>query len=426
MNKEMNPEVKVGDRIVSIHMDGENKNVPIGTEGTVVGVSETPFGKNIQVNWDNGSKLDLLDDVDVWVLSDTESIQETQHKKMTLMLERVESELEQELSMIMPNVAPIPKTKKQSAIVVSKIIEKDFGKSFVPFESIDLESKLIRPIDKIRFFEYYKTFLSEKESRGFGFEGMIAGLYGGDVIEGKNKEDVKFPDGKFYSIKLVGNDEERYDTGSVREGFEAVRSIMDSHEVNITPFKVPADLFESDDENLLKYKRLTLDISFVPASSRGNINALGWIFAIANPNFEIEGYILTNQQVKELLMNPTNVLRGKTQNSLGLRNSSIRSVGEQFIIKFPQMNESELKKFRYVSDRGLQTDKIAELFGEYKQKIRHDVLDYISKNPDKFLGKVIDLYRDRVMDLLLKKGELEDVESGVNEQTIKYKFLEKK
>ena len=84
-----------------------------------------------------------------------------------------------------------------------------------------------------------------------------------------------------------------------------------------------------------------------------------------------------------------------------------------------------MKKFRYVADRGLQTDKIAELFGEYKQKIRHDVLDYISKNPDKFLGKVIDLYRDRVMDLLLKKGGIEDVESGVNEQTIKYKFLKK-
>ena len=63
-----NPKVKVGDRIVSIHMDGDNPSVPIGTKGTVMGSSETPFGKNIQVDWDNGSKLDLLDDVDVWML----------------------------------------------------------------------------------------------------------------------------------------------------------------------------------------------------------------------------------------------------------------------------------------------------------------------------------------------------------------------
>jgi hypothetical protein len=63
-----NPKVKVGDRIVSIHMDGENTSVPIGTKGTITGLSETPFGKNIQVDWDNGSKLDLLDDVDVWML----------------------------------------------------------------------------------------------------------------------------------------------------------------------------------------------------------------------------------------------------------------------------------------------------------------------------------------------------------------------
>lgn len=415
MSDEMNPKVKPGDRIICIHMSGDNKSVPIGTEGTVMGTSMTPFGENIQVQWDNGSTLDLLTDVDVWVLSDTDEIQEQQKNRIGLMLERVESELEQELSMIMPNVAPIPKTKKQSALVVSKIIEKDFGSSFTPFESINLAEKLKRPIDRIRFFEYYKTFLSEKESRGFGFEGMIAGLYGGEVIEGKNKEDVVFPGNKFYSIKLVGNNEERYDTGSVREGFEAVKRIMDTHEIDTTMFKVPADLFESNDENLLKYKRLTLDISFVPVSKRGDINALNWIFAVANPNFEIDAYLLTNQQVKELLMNPTNVLRGKTQNSLGLRNTAVRSVGEKFTIRFPQMDEQELKKFRYVADRGLQTDKIAELFGEYKQKIRHDVLDYISKNPDKFVGKVIDLYRDRVMDLLLKNGELEDIETGVNE-----------
>jgi len=63
-----NPKVKVGDRIVSIHMDGDNTSVPIGIKGTITGLSETPFGKNIQVDWDNGSKLDLLDDVDVWML----------------------------------------------------------------------------------------------------------------------------------------------------------------------------------------------------------------------------------------------------------------------------------------------------------------------------------------------------------------------
>lgn len=63
-----NPKVKVGDRIVSIHMDGDNSSVPIGTKGTVMGSSQTPFGKNIKVYWDNGSKLALLDDVDVWML----------------------------------------------------------------------------------------------------------------------------------------------------------------------------------------------------------------------------------------------------------------------------------------------------------------------------------------------------------------------
>lgn len=63
-----NPKVKIGDRVVCIQMQDDNASVPIGTKGTVQKISKDPWGTQIEVKWDNGSTLALLDDVDVWML----------------------------------------------------------------------------------------------------------------------------------------------------------------------------------------------------------------------------------------------------------------------------------------------------------------------------------------------------------------------
>jgi len=70
MKGQLNPPVKIGDRIVCYHMDGET-GVPAGTIGVVKTVSRDPFetdsdGKIIGVDWENGSKLSLLTTTDAW------------------------------------------------------------------------------------------------------------------------------------------------------------------------------------------------------------------------------------------------------------------------------------------------------------------------------------------------------------------------
>ena len=70
MKSELNPKLKVGDRVVCYHMDGET-GVPPGTEGTVTKVQKDPFEPNeddliISVDWDNGSTLSLLSTTDAW------------------------------------------------------------------------------------------------------------------------------------------------------------------------------------------------------------------------------------------------------------------------------------------------------------------------------------------------------------------------
>jgi hypothetical protein len=61
----INPELKKGDRIILLHMSGES-SVPDGTYGTVYSVDEVFGDVQYGVEWDNGSKLALLSDTDMW------------------------------------------------------------------------------------------------------------------------------------------------------------------------------------------------------------------------------------------------------------------------------------------------------------------------------------------------------------------------
>jgi len=80
MKGKLNPELKVGNRIMCLHMEGET-GVPPGTLGTVRRISRDPFESPdeniINVNWDNGSTLALISSTDAWKFAPEESIQES-------------------------------------------------------------------------------------------------------------------------------------------------------------------------------------------------------------------------------------------------------------------------------------------------------------------------------------------------------------
>jgi hypothetical protein len=77
-NKELNPKLVKGDRIMCLHMDGET-SVPPMTTGTVRSVVRDPFeddGEIINVNWDNDSTLGLISITDSWVKIAQETLEE--------------------------------------------------------------------------------------------------------------------------------------------------------------------------------------------------------------------------------------------------------------------------------------------------------------------------------------------------------------
>jgi hypothetical protein len=70
MKGPLNPPLKIGDRVILYHMEGET-GVAAGALGTVKGISRDPFESNsdeqiISVEWDNGSILALITSTDAW------------------------------------------------------------------------------------------------------------------------------------------------------------------------------------------------------------------------------------------------------------------------------------------------------------------------------------------------------------------------
>lgn len=66
----INPELKIGDRVILVYMSEEAGMHP-GTKGTVTDITRDPFegpdDKIISVDWDNGRTLGLVSITDMWM-----------------------------------------------------------------------------------------------------------------------------------------------------------------------------------------------------------------------------------------------------------------------------------------------------------------------------------------------------------------------
>jgi hypothetical protein len=79
MKNTKNPELNIGDRIILYHMEDKH-GIDSGMQGVVTDITIDPFdneNKIIGVNWDDGSKLNILSKYDVWKFAKKKSIDES-------------------------------------------------------------------------------------------------------------------------------------------------------------------------------------------------------------------------------------------------------------------------------------------------------------------------------------------------------------
>jgi|694.fasta_scaffold55488_3 hypothetical protein len=79
----INPKLKEGDRVVVLHMDDDISPIPMGTAGTVLKHSIVFGDDQYAINWDNGSRLSLINGVDMWDFE--ENYKHKRKKKITEM-----------------------------------------------------------------------------------------------------------------------------------------------------------------------------------------------------------------------------------------------------------------------------------------------------------------------------------------------------
>ena len=65
----INPELKTGDKVVLLTMEGE-PDMSYGERGEVLQVTIVFGNKQYRVKWENGRSLDLLEDADKWMFVD--------------------------------------------------------------------------------------------------------------------------------------------------------------------------------------------------------------------------------------------------------------------------------------------------------------------------------------------------------------------
>jgi len=65
MENKNNPELVVGDDVILLHM--EDEYMRMGLRGVVKAINNTPWGIQYSVEWQNGSRLDLIPEVDKWM-----------------------------------------------------------------------------------------------------------------------------------------------------------------------------------------------------------------------------------------------------------------------------------------------------------------------------------------------------------------------
>lgn len=285
--------------------------------------------------------------------------------------------------------------------------------------------------DRIRFHEYWNRFTGTTDGRGFAFEGLIAGLFGGETTSKLNYEDpdnnkknptqdviISTKEGsKHYSLKVVRDASERFSLGSYKKKLSDYFKAIDSDS------KETVMEFLTDENNDKELK-----IEFLNSCYADDIIFLFAYIDVANraikyticPVFGDDGII-------DRIVNKGGLMSGKSgPNSIGLSPKNL----ETWEIKFPKVTEEEVNQF-LPNEKGVRNkDKVYSLFSdEIKSYLRPEVLDYIYNNKER-LSSELTMLDESVVDLLTKFYELDiepskydDLLVGLTDEDVTKDFL---
>lgn len=309
----------------------------------------------------------------------------------------------------------IPVPKEKATIVIGKILNKynietyKDSEGYLGYFNISDSSDIDLPNlsdkytgkvglqlrDRVRFKDYFDSFLNDKEIRGHNFEGLLSGIFGakletnGVKIAKNSKYDLVIPmertngtEDLKCSVKFVDFAGKSPELGKFKDIIKKANEdgIISNEEHNIIKNIGLTNLYSSNDDNTLKEKIFQL-ISF-------EINC--WIIAypsVKNDANTIAINIISKKQMKEILMNglvisPKAGLSDKFSLALGSAYLTSTKYYTQRHIIIPDIKLDELES-------ELKNKWAEDVFGtSIVRRIRPDVLKDIEENAFKIITKM--------------------------------------
>lgn len=316
---------------------------------------------------------------------------------------------------------PIPLSRTQSSHVIKKI----FNHYDIPYFNVLKDKKInLNNIgedehnklkNSLRFEEYLNTLLGEKSletgtiidksGRGFNFEGLISGLFGGDLS--------KDPSSTYdLTIKSVGNLSVKFsDKKSELPRLTSIKNILELDSVkSLKSYDIINDnglvgLIKWNIDWLENYTKLSNDLGYdvtydqlledIEEVLNITFNEVDY-FVMGHPenNTIIISVISKSNMIKFILENGLNAQKSSTGDiriSSSIFKEETKYVDNKIILNIPKLSKEDITKVY----NGKNRDWADSIFGDWSSKMRTDFIDYFYDNRKRIcVGiKAFDEYR---------------------------------
>jgi len=264
---------------------------------------------------------------------------------------------------------PIPVVKQEASEVIQRILRThdlsfEFGK--------DVDLNQLDTVNKMRMKDYISRIVKYKEIRGHAIEGLMCGLYNGNLNTSQSGSwDYSVAPGTVEQ-KYIEDEGESPVIGGYKQVLTSLGPEVNAIVDNIIQKYSESNIFLINDDELTEIKKnvlagMTADIVCISTKIIDRVRS----------------YYFTKDNFIEIFSDANNCSAPKQKggNQLRIKSSAVRSQGITFDIIIPKISQKEYDDFLNINQ---EEQAIAQVFGPFSNKIRPDILKWIKNNKEQF------------------------------------------
>ena len=265
--------------------------------------------------------------------------------------------------------APIPINRTTASEVIKRILKSE-NKRYQFGQDIDLNDLSL--VNRLRFGVYLDELLTELGTRGHNYEGFMTGIYDGYLPKDTNYWfDYRIREGTVEQKFIKSNAESPQ--------LKTYASLIKKHPEYEGVLELP-----NTPQNIQKKLKMLNENEFLTDL---------YIFSTKTESgqgkgYKIENYVITKEEMVQILLNPDNLLAPKTKGLTALRISSKVLGSVKFTITTPRYKMSELQDLVKLTDK---EQEVMSAFGKHSEHIRPDVIKDITKELANFIELLINV-----------------------------------